>query len=147
MRIYLDVCCLSRSHDDQEQSRVRLETGAVTSILDLCARREHVWVTSEAIAEELSRDANLDRRNQVLGSLRYATEHVAANPDLLIRAALIAAVGIRPADALHLAVAETAGCDVLLTTDDRFIHRAARLHPASPVRVVNPLQWSMETQT
>lgn len=146
MRLYLDVCCLARPHDDQEHSRVRLETEAITDILDRCASGEHVWVTSEAIVEELSRDANLDRRNQVISALKFAGEHALSGPELLERAAQLAATGIRPTDALHLATAENARCDVLLTTDDRFIHRAGRLKPASSVRVLNPLQWLMENQ-
>jgi hypothetical protein len=33
MRIYLDVCCLSRPFDNQSQERVRLESEAVLMIL------------------------------------------------------------------------------------------------------------------
>jgi predicted nucleic acid-binding protein len=45
-------------------------------------------------------------------------------------------------DSLHLACAETGGASVLLTTDDKFIKRAARTigRPRVPVR--NPLSWS-----
>ena len=33
LRVYLDMCCLKRSFDDQSQPRVRLETEAVLSLL------------------------------------------------------------------------------------------------------------------
>jgi hypothetical protein len=47
-------------------------------------------------------------------------------------------------DALHLATAESAGADALLSTDDRFIKRASRgvANPRIPVK--NPVLWIQE---
>ena len=44
-------------------------------------------------------------------------------------------------DALHLAAAEEARCDWLLTTDDRFLRKAARGTGQPSVRVRNPLDY------
>jgi hypothetical protein len=47
-------------------------------------------------------------------------------------------------DALHLACAEQAMVDVLLTTDDRFTHQAGRLLGNPTIRVLNPVNWLQE---
>jgi len=49
---------------------------------------------------------------------------------------------IKPFDALHLASAEYSNADVLLTTDKKFLNRAAESD--SKIRVANPVQWLME---
>jgi predicted nucleic acid-binding protein len=55
------------------------------------------------------------------------------------RARELRALGFRAFDALHLACAESAEIDLLLTTDDRLIRRAARVSNQLGVRVMNPL--------
>ena len=45
-------------------------------------------------------------------------------------------------DSLHMAVAEDADADVLLTTDDRLVRRAQNTNAG--VRVANPVTWLME---
>jgi hypothetical protein len=39
MKIYLDTCCLNRPFDDQRQARIRLESEAVTLILEKILRK------------------------------------------------------------------------------------------------------------
>jgi len=36
MRIYMDVCCLTRPFDDQSQERIKLESESVLMILHRC---------------------------------------------------------------------------------------------------------------
>jgi predicted nucleic acid-binding protein len=50
--------------------------------------------------------------------------------------------GVKPLDSFHLAVAESAGVDVFLTTDRKFLNAAARLEPG--VKIANPAEWIME---
>jgi hypothetical protein len=47
-------------------------------------------------------------------------------------------------DTSHLALAVFSGCDILFTTDDRFLRRAGRIQPPPPTRVLNPLRWVSE---
>lgn len=144
MRIYLDACCLNRAFDDQTQQRVRLETEAIDAILDLCLSGRHAWITSAAVEEELERDPDEIRKSQTLALLADAFERATPSPATRPRVLEIIAVGVSPADALHLALAEEVACDVLLSTDDGFVQRAARLRPPSAVRLQNPLEWWME---
>lgn len=144
MRLYFDVCCLSRPFDDQRQQRIRLETEAVLALLDLCAQGLHEWVAGEAIEEEVSRDPDLERRAKVLGLVRFAGHRVLIDENIKRRAQAFLVGNLRDADAMHLAMAESLGCDVLLTTDDRFVRRASHLRPPSVVKVENPIKWFLE---
>ena len=54
MKVYLDACCLNRPFDDQSQPRVRLETEAVSLILEKLAQGEWDWVGSEILLHEVS---------------------------------------------------------------------------------------------
>jgi predicted nucleic acid-binding protein len=54
------------------------------------------------------------------------------------------ALGYGAFDALHLACAEQAAVDVLLTTDDRFIKQVGRRLGKPTIRVLNPVNWVQE---
>src|SRR3990172_5396133 len=60
MRVYLDVCCLSRPFADQSQERIRIESEAVWLILDLCSKGVHRWASSTVVEEEVSRNPDAD---------------------------------------------------------------------------------------
>ena len=147
MRIYLDACCLNRPFDDQTQDRVRLESEAIRAILSAVEQGVHQWVSSAVLEDELLRNPDTERRAVVLGWLRWADERATIGPAAGVLARNWTAVGLGAIDALHVAVAEAAGCDILLTTDDAMIRRGARLDPPPRVRILNPLQWLLETGT
>jgi predicted nucleic acid-binding protein len=73
-----------------------------------------------------------------------ATEHIHADPGRLQRARVLEAMGFGVYDSVHIACAEAAGADVLLTTDDALIRRARRVQLELGVRVANPLTWMKE---
>lgn len=144
MKIYLDVCCLSRPFDDQAQVRIRLESEAVILILDLCAKRQHRWVSSEAVEDEVLRNPDEEQRSRVWAALAHADERLVLDPACLERARVLVERGFSAMDAIHLAAAETGGCDILLTTDDALLRKARELQPPSNVRVENPARWVAE---
>jgi len=76
--------------------------------------------------------------------LRLADERIEVEARHSELAASLSAAGLGAFDALHVAVAELSGCDLLLTTDDELIRRAVRVRPALRVRVVNPAVWVLE---
>jgi len=45
-----------------------------------------------------------------------------------------------------MAVAETAGCDIIFTTDDKFLRRARNISPRR-IQVENPAKWALEQWT
>jgi len=68
VKLYLDVSCLNRPFDDQSQARIRLESEAITIILDQCANGVWDQVSSE-IAGIVSR---LEDRRRYLPRGEYS---------------------------------------------------------------------------
>jgi predicted nucleic acid-binding protein len=54
-------------------------------------------------------------------------------------------LGFSGIDALHLACAESAAADVILTTDDRLLRLSTRHAALLRVTVANPLGWLQDT--
>jgi len=57
---------------------------------------------------------------------------------------MIEVLGIKKADAVHVAAAEAQTADVLLTCDDRFLGAAQRCRHRLAVKVANPIAWLQE---
>lgn len=144
MRVYLDACCLSRLTDDQSQARIREEAEAVEQVLVGVRRGTVELLSSEALDDEVRRNRSMDRRVEAQTTLSLAVTSIKIDEDIALRAQSLVGLGYGPFDALHLAAAESAGADALLTTDDRFLKRTARKlgNPRIPVR--NPLSWIKE---
>lgn len=128
MKICLDACCLNRLTDDQSQRRIREEAEAVELILRRMRTGEVQWSSGEALTDEINRNPHLERR--------LANEIIEVDQRTASRAKNLEATGYGAFDALHLACAEAAQVDVLLTTDDGFVRKASRRdgNPRVPVR-------------
>jgi predicted nucleic acid-binding protein len=142
MRLYLDMCALKRPFDDQEQERVASDTRAVFAIE---ARIEHgldelVWST--ALTLENDADPDPEARLEVAKYARRAKSSHTLTPGIESRLRALATGGLRPLDATHVAFAEAAACNVLITCDDRLIRRAERA--GSLIRVMNPIEYLRE---
>lgn len=144
MKVYLDACCINRLTDDQEQARIRQEAEAVELILRRMRDGAIQWISSEALADEIDRNPNVERRLGNVALLDLAYETVEVNDRIAQRAANLEIAGYGTYDALHLACAEWAQVDVLLTTDDGFVRRALRQDGRPLVPVRNPVLWSKE---
>jgi len=81
------------------------------------------------------------RRLDALQMLRFADEMVSANTHIEDRANQLRKAGYSCFDALHLAIAEAAEVDSMLTTDDRFLRQVHRGLGKPSVRAENPLDW------
>jgi predicted nucleic acid-binding protein len=141
---YLDLCCLNRPFDDQHQPRVRLEAEAVLGLIQLARLGELGWIGSDVLNLESSRNPDADKREKVEVLLSAATSTVTAGAHESERGRELQALGFTAFDALHIACAERAAVDVLLTTDDRLRRRAQREASKLAVRVENPAKWYPE---
>jgi hypothetical protein len=146
MRIYLDACCYNRPFDDPGIDRNHLEAEAVVAILGHVQQGQWRLVGSEALDRELGGISETDRRQAVLGMLAAASESIAVTQAEYDRSVELMRMGFKRLDSLHLACAESAHCNVLLTTDDRFIRKAARYASRLAVEVRNPVDWLLEQQ-
>jgi predicted nucleic acid-binding protein len=142
MKIYMDVCCLSRPFDNLSQPRVRLEAIAVTNILDRC--RSGLWklAASEALDFELSAIQDLEKLMQVRELYSLAENWLPITAQVKTRSIVLQGQGLSFFDSLHLAVAEASRQDIFLTTDDRLLKRADKAD--LDIRAANPVVWFME---
>jgi predicted nucleic acid-binding protein len=147
MRVYLDACCLNRLTDDQRQPRIRREAESIEQIFGRIQQGTIQWISSEALVEETNRNPRPERRLYIVSLLELASETISVDDAVVARARKLRAAGYGVFDALHLACAEASQADVLLTTDDKFVKRAAREDGSPAVPVRNPLSWSQEVFT
>lgn len=122
--IYLDTCCLQRPLDDQTQPRIRVETEAVLGILVAVQAGEVQMFSSDALDYEISRIPDYQRRQQARSMLSLAATRLNITEAAENLAESLERQGIRPMDAIHLALASVAGADFFATCDRRFLARA-----------------------
>jgi len=142
-KIYLDNCCFNRPFDDPSQDKIRFECEAVLAILKNC--ENGIWdiFRSDVLDDEINRISNLVKKLKVLTLYSSTSLQIEINNDIINRAKdFQSMVNIKPFDALHLASAEYGDADILLTTDNKFLNRAAESD--AQIRVANPAIWLME---
>ena len=142
MKIYMDVCCLNRPFDDLSQLRVFFENEAVLSIISYCDSGEWVLCSSSIIDYEVAQISDSEKHEKVIMLYSSASEHIEVTQDLTERAKQFQECGIKYFDSLHIALAESAKADVLLTTDDRLIKLSRKTN--ANIKVENPVKWLME---
>jgi predicted nucleic acid-binding protein len=67
-------------------------------------------------------------------------------PETFQRASELEVLGFKPADAVHVAAAERAQAEVLLSCDDRLCRLAKRCQGDLHVVVANPVDWLKESE-
>ncbi|MBD5501465.1 MAG: type II toxin-antitoxin system VapC family toxin [Lachnospiraceae bacterium] len=84
-----------------------------------------------------------NKKKKVLDLYKVTDMHILYTDKIRKRSADITSVSkIRTFDSLHIASAEEANADVLLTTDDKFEKMAEKLDLRT--RVINPLRFAWE---
>ena len=139
--MYLDVCWLSRLTDDQSQAGIREEAQAVEQIFAQVRAGGVDLISSEVLEDEVRRAQIPERRLEAETLLALALSVVEVDDVVVQRGRDLGAFGYSLFDALHLAAAESAGADALLSTDDRLIKRAGRGLGAPRIPVRNPVSW------
>ncbi|HER20446.1 MAG TPA: PIN domain-containing protein [Chromatiales bacterium] len=143
MKVCLDICCLKRPFDSQEQALVRLETEAVMAILSLQGDDIVLVRTPAQLLENALNPVQWRREAVELWLLQDAFEPV-TEADLASRTGELVEMEFKGFDALHLACAEAVGADVLLTVDERFLRKAQARATDLRVRVISPITFIQE---
>ena len=144
MRIYFDVSCLNRPFDDQEQTRIRLESAAIAVIFELIDIGQLRHVSSEMAAIEIDAISDMERQTRVRMLLPQSEEIGKLTSVTFRRAHELEELGFKPADAVHVAAGEELKADVLLTCDDRLCRLGKHHRQQLRVEVANPLDWIKE---
>ncbi|GIV18906.1 MAG: hypothetical protein KatS3mg023_0657 [Armatimonadota bacterium] len=145
VRIYLDVCAIQRPLDTPDQIRIVLEAEAVLGIISLCETGRIEVVSSDALLYEVERNPLPVRREHARAILSGAKSHVGLSEVVKSRAEQLAAAGIAPLDALHLAFAEAGDAEYFCTCDDRLLRKAKQVADLR-VKVVSPLDLVREIE-
>ena len=101
-------------------------------------------IGSTAIQAEINKNQDQEHKARLQQLSDCAGESILVGQEQVQRANDLRKLGFHFFDALHLACAEAADADILLTTDDRFLKLARRVNAQLKVRVANPADWLME---
>ncbi|MDZ7792173.1 MAG: PIN domain-containing protein [Spirochaetia bacterium] len=143
-RVYLDVCCLNRPFDDQEQERIHLESEAVRYILKHIRLGDVIWIGSSVLDLEINRTTDIEKRDSVIAFMAELSEKIFATEKEIERARVLESLGFKAMDALHLVCAEKAKVDAFLTVDDKLMKKSKANVDKLRVRVENPVTWLQE---
>lgn len=143
MRVYMDNCCFNRLLDDRSYFQIYYERNSVMLILELVEHSEILLLGSQMLVREISETKDAYRRSILQMVYSLCSEEIQINEDILDRAEQVRHISnIKYKDSIHLACAEAAKADVLLTTDRKFMNNCNRIKTFT--RVMNPNQWLLE---
>lgn len=143
MKIYLDNCCYNRILDDRSNSQIYYERNSVMLILELVEKASVVLVGSEILVREMNDFADSYKRSVIRMMYELCSEEIRVTAAVLDRAEEIRhCSNIKYKDSIHLACAEAAKVDALLTTDKKFISNGNKIKIYT--KIMNPNQWLSE---
>ena len=145
MKVYLDMCAIQRPLDTPSQVRILLEAEAVLGVLSLCESGLIELVSSEALVYENERNPLLIRREYGYAVLARAKSIVSVTAEAEERARQFLRQGMKPLDALHLALAEAGKAEYFCTCDDRLRRQATRIEDLA-TKVVSPIDLIQEIE-
>jgi predicted nucleic acid-binding protein len=145
VKIYLDLCAIQRPLDTPSQVRIVLEAEAVLGIITFCDSGQAELVSSEALFYEGEQSPLPIRQEHTRSVLVKAKSSVNSGEKERVRAATLITFGLRPLDALHLALAEAGNADYFCTCDDKLLRNARRVKDLA-VRVINPVDLVQEIE-
>ena len=138
LRIYLDNCCFNRPYDDQTQLRIEFETKAKLYIQQQIIEDNLMLVSSVILEFENNNNPYHIRKFAITDFLKNAKEYINECEEVINIARAISKKGVKAKDASHIACAIYAGCDYLISTDDRLLK-----YKDDRIRLINPVDFIM----
>ena len=145
MKIYLDLCAIQRPLDTLNQVRITLESEAVLGIIAFSDTAQVELLSSEALLYEGEQSSLPIRKEHTLAILSKAKNVIHVTEKEILRAANLMKFGIRPLDALHLALAESGNADYFCTCDDQILRSIKQVKDLM-VKVLNPVDLVQEIE-
>jgi len=144
-KVYLDLCAIQRPLDTPNQVRVALEAEAVLGILSLCDVGQIELISSEAVVYETEQNPLPIRREHSYSVLAKTKTIVSVTASVKERASQFLQHGVKPLDAVHLALAEASKADYFCTCDAQLARKARRIRDLQ-VKVISPLDLIQEIE-
>ncbi len=139
----MDNCCFNRILDDRSNSKIYYERNSVMIILELIEKSAVKLIGSEMLIKEINDTNDIYKRSVLHMLYGLCCKEVKINPCILDRAEEIRhSSNIKYKDSIHLACAEAASAEVLLTTDRKFMNNSNNIKTYT--KVMNPNQWLLE---
>ena len=145
MKIYLDLCAIQRPLDTSNQIRIVLESEVVLGIITFCDIGQAELLSSEALLYEGEQGTLPVRKEHTLSVLAKAKNVLVVTEKDKSRAAEIMQVGVKPLDALHIALAESGNADYFCTCDDKLMRNIKKVKDLA-VKIVNPVDLVQEIE-
>jgi len=144
MRVYLDNCCYNRPFDEQGQLRVRLETAAKLEVQSMMRMGivEYVW--SGMLDAEVLASPVYDRIEKIRAWGDGASVYVSTTQEVRDASRRFMDMGLKAADAVHVACAVLSGCDWFLTVDRGVL---SKMSSVGEMRVASPVEFIEEIET
>lgn len=117
-----------------------MESLAVLYVLMEAEKGRHIILGSDILDYEIGRQTLPDRKIKATLLASIASEHIDLTDDIRAMAnGYVQTSNLHSMDSLHLASAESAHADYLLTVDDKFVGNANTL--GTNVTVMNPVNF------
>jgi predicted nucleic acid-binding protein len=145
VKIYLDLCAIQRPLDTSNQVRITLESEAVLGIIIFCVIGRAELLSSEALLYEGEQSSLPTRKEHTLAVLAKAKTIINVTEKETLRAANLTTFGIKPLDALHMALAEAGNADYFCTCDDKLLRNSKRVQDLI-VKIINPVDLVQEIE-
>lgn len=145
MKIYFDLCAIQRPLDTADQIRITLESEAVLGLLALCEIGQAELISSEALVYEAEQSTLPIRKEQSYAVLAKSKEMIIVTEKVETRASNFMNFGLKPLDALHLALAESGQADYFCTCDDNILKKSKQIIDLK-VKVLSPVDLVQEIE-
>ncbi|MDR2593042.1 MAG: hypothetical protein LBC59_09635 [Chitinispirillales bacterium] len=140
-RICFDNCCNSRLFDDETKPNIKAEADAIRRIINNKRRGGYVIIGSFAGYAEINKISDDKARQAAKQKYEgYIDDWIKKAAPIMARARKLEAYGLIGWDAAHLAAAEAARADYLLTVDKDFLKVCLRSN-FTKVKVINPIDF------
>ena len=142
--IYLDTCSIQRPLDGKSQPRIYLEAEAILAVLKLVESKELELLSSDVLRFEVSQISNVNRKLEAEALLKLASKNAPVQLSTKELSERIIAIGIKPFDALHVAVAIENKVHYFCTCDDKLLKKLKSLDIGGDTQFLSPLELVIE---
>jgi len=139
--VYFDNCCYCRLFDINAQGNVKAQTAKIRHIINNRIKSGYIIIGSPIVTAEIRKIRNVGKLKAV-EKLYYGVivDEVELSAQIITRAVSLNLMGFGKMDSFHLAAAEAAGADFLITTDEKFIRKCQNRN-ITAVKVIDPLDF------
>jgi predicted nucleic acid-binding protein len=145
VKIYFDLCAIQRPLDTADQIRIILESEAVLGLFSFCESGRAELISSEALLYEAEQSTLPIRREHSYAVLEKSKDMIFITEKDKSRASEFLVFGIKPLDALHLALAESGKADYFCTCDDTILKKSKQIMDLK-VKVLSPVDLVQEIE-